>query len=66
MSGDFAWLTEHSRQICEEYSGKWVAVLNGEIIGVGDTATEAAQRAEQEHEGADYILESVDPEPERI
>ncbi len=66
MSSGFAWLTEHSCKICEEYSGKWVAVLNGEIIGVGDTATEAARQAEQEHPVADYILESVDPEPERI
>ena len=66
MSSDFAWLTEHSRKMCEEYSGKWVAVLNGEIIGIGDTATEAARQAELQHPGADYILESVDPEPERI
>lgn len=66
MNGDFAWLTEHSTEICEKYSGKWIAVLNGEVVGVGDTATEAAGQAEEKHEGADYVLESVDVESERI
>ncbi len=66
MSEDFAWLTEHSHEIYEKYSGKWIAVLDGEIVGVGKTATEAAGQAENEHPGAAYILEAVDPEPERI
>jgi hypothetical protein len=66
MNEDFAWLTEHSREIYEKYPGKWIAVLDGKIVGVGDTATEAAAQAEEEHPGADYILEAVDPEPERI
>jgi hypothetical protein len=66
MSADFAWLTKHSREIYEKYAGKWIAVLDGEIVGVGDTATAAAQQAEAEHPGAAYVLEAVDPEPERI
>jgi hypothetical protein len=66
MTGDFAWLSEHSVEIGEKYAGMWIAVLDGQVIGVGDTATAAAEQAEREHEGADYILECVDPEPERI
>jgi len=66
MSEGFAWLTEHSREIYEKYSGKWIAVLDGEIVGVGDTATEAARQADVKHAGAAYVLEAVDPEPERI
>ncbi|HUU97207.1 MAG TPA: DUF5678 domain-containing protein [Phycisphaerae bacterium] len=66
MTDDFAWLTEHSREIFEKYAGKWIAVLDGEVVGVGETATEAADQAEASHPGADYILEAVDPEPERI
>ncbi len=66
MSGDFAWLAEHSREIYEKYAGQWIAVLNGEVVGVGATATEAAAQAEQRHPGGDYILEAVDPEPERV
>jgi hypothetical protein len=66
MSEDFAWLTEHSHEIYEKYSGKWIAVLDGQVIGVGETATEAARQADTEHPGAEYILEAVDPEPERL
>ena len=66
MSADFAWLTDHSREIYEKYSGKWIAVLNGQIVGVANTATEAAGMAEEAHPGADFVLEAVDPEPERV
>ncbi|RMF74060.1 MAG: hypothetical protein D6744_14970 [Planctomycetota bacterium] len=66
MTNDFAWLTEHSREIYNKYAGKWIAVLDGEVIGVGDTATEAAAQAEATHPRTEYILEAVDPEPERI
>lgn len=66
MSDDFAWLTEHSLEIYQMYAGKWIAVLNGKIIGVGDTATEAAAQAEASYPDSDYLLEAVDPEPERV
>ena len=66
MSEDFAWLAEHSLEIYEKFPGKWIAVLGGEIVGVGNTATEAADQAEVKHPEAKYILEWVDPEPERI
>lgn len=57
---DFAWLTDHSQEIHEKYAGKWIAVSNGRIVGIGDTAVEAAKRADEEcHEG-DYILEKVE------
>lgn len=66
MSNDFAWLTEHSNEIYQKYSGKWIAVLDGQIIGVGNTATDAAKQAEEKHPDANYILEAVDMELERI
>lgn len=66
MSHDFAWLTEHSQEMYEKYAGKWIAVLDGEVVGVGDTATEAAAQAEAAHPDASYILEAVDPQPERV
>jgi hypothetical protein len=66
MTQDFAWLTEHSREIHEKYAGKWIAVLNGQVIGVGQTAVEAAGQAESEHPGGDYILEKVEREVDVI
>ena len=66
MSTDFAWLAEHSLDIYEKYAGRWIAVLNGEVVGVGETAVEAADQAESKHPGADYLLEAVDPETDRV
>lgn len=66
MSDDFAWLNEHSREIYEKYPGKWIAVHDGRVVGVGDTAVEAARQAEAECPGGEFLLEAVDPEPERI
>ncbi|RJP32090.1 MAG: hypothetical protein C4547_14590 [Phycisphaerales bacterium] len=66
MHADFAWLTEHSQEIHDKYAGKWIAVLNGEVIGVGDIATDAIEQAEAKHPGANYILESVDSDLECI
>jgi len=66
MSSDFAWLTEHSLEIYEKYAGKWIAVYGGAVVGVGETAVEAAEQAEAKHPGAEFILEAVDAESERV
>ena len=66
MTQDFAWLTEHSREIHEQHAGKWIAVLNGQVIGVGQTAVEAASQAESKDPGGDYILEKVEREVDVI
>jgi Family of unknown function (DUF5678) len=66
MSNDFAWLTEHSLEIYEKYPGKWIAILDGEVVGVGNTAPEAAQQAEAKHPNSAFILEHVDPNTERV
>ena len=66
MSSDFAWLTEHSLEIYEKYAGKWIAVRDSEVVGVGATATEAAEQAKAKRPDAPFILELVDPNPERV
>lgn len=60
MNDDFAWLTEHSLENHEKYAGRWIAVLDGEVVGVGDTAVEAANEAELAHPNSDYILEKIE------
>jgi hypothetical protein len=61
-SSDFAWLVEHSTEIFRKYAGKWIAVHDGEVIGVGETATEAAEHARENTPDAEFILEAVDAE----
>lgn len=61
-SSDFVWLVEKGPELFEKYAGKWIAVYGGEVIGVGDTAPEAAAQAEARVPGVEYILEAIDPE----
>ena len=65
-STDFAWLNEHGAEIVEKYGGKWIAVHDGRVIGVGETATEAAERARVETPGATFILEAVEVEADVV
>ncbi len=57
---DFAWLSDHSPEPYRKYAGKWIAVHDGEVIGVGDTATEAARQADEKNPTGDYILQDLD------
>lgn len=50
----------------EKYAGKWIAVWKGEVIGVGDTAPQAAEQARQKAKDGEYILEALDVEADVI
>lgn len=58
---DFKWLAEHSIDLHEKYAGKWIAVYDGSVVGVGDTATQAAQQARKKAPDGEFILEALDP-----
>lgn len=60
------WLNEHGPELFNQYHGKWIAVRNGEVIGLGDTASSAAQQARQKAPEGDFILEAVDEEADVI
>ncbi len=66
QDSDFNWLVEHGPEIFREYAGKWIAVHDGKVIGVGDTAPEAAAQARQTSPNAEFILEAVDREADVI
>lgn len=57
---DFGWLSDHSPELYRQYAGKWIAVHDGKVIGVGDTATEVAAQADCMQPDGDYILEALD------
>ena len=63
---DFAWLVEHGPELFRAYAGKWIAVHAGEVVGVGDTATEAAEQARAKVEDSEFILEAVEAETDVI
>lgn len=64
--GDFNWLIEHGPELYSKYAGKWIAVRDGKVIGVGDTATQAAEQARTKAEDGDFILEALDTEADVI
>jgi hypothetical protein len=63
---DFAWLTEHGAELIREYAGKWIAVAEGKVVGIGDTAPEAARRAAEKVPAGEFILEHVNAEVDAI
>ena len=66
IDDDFAWLVEQGPRLFREYAGRWIAVHDGEVVGVGDTATEAADQARKKDPNADFSLEAVDREADVI
>jgi hypothetical protein len=59
-NNDFNWLAEHGPELFNKYAGKWIAVHNGEVVGVGDTAPEADEQARKRIPEGDFILEALD------
>lgn len=63
---DFNWLVEQGPDFFTKYAGKWIAVHDGEVVGTGDTATQASQQAREKTGGDDFILEAIDAEADVI
>ena len=42
---DFQWLVAHSQELREQYPDRWVAVYNGQIVGVGESGEAALRMA---------------------
>ncbi len=65
-ASDFTWIAEHSPELSERYAGQWIAVRDAEVVGVGDTASEAADEARRRLPDGDFILEAIDHEADVI
>ena len=63
---DFAWLIETNQQFYDKYAGKWVAIRGSEVIGVGETAVEAATQARKQASDDEFVLEAIDQEADVI
>jgi len=66
IEADAAWMAEHSLEITEKYAGKWIAVFEGRVIGVGATAVEASDQARTLCPEETFILEAVEPHSDVI
>jgi hypothetical protein len=45
MDKDDLWIVEHFSELVTKYSGKYVAVVNEELVAVGDTGKEVEDKA---------------------
>ncbi len=62
----FAWLIDNGDEHSQKYGGKWIAVRDQQVVGVGDTATEAAEKAREKVGEKPFVLEAVEAEPDVI
>ena len=42
---DIAWFNEHVHELMSRYAGKMLAIRDGEVLAVGDTAAEAVTKS---------------------
>ena len=56
---DFVWLSKHTPGLQEEYAGKWIAVVNEEVVGSGDTAIEAYNQSRKRYPEIKPLLDVV-------
>ncbi|KON27035.1 hypothetical protein AC481_05995 [miscellaneous Crenarchaeota group archaeon SMTZ-80] len=56
MTQDHKWIHEHFEELVGKYAGKYVAVANGELVAVGETAGEVDSEARKKYAG---IIPSV-------
>ena len=56
---DCDWLAEHGLELSALYPNKWIAVRDGEVIGVGDTVAQAHDQALKRRPERDFILEQI-------
>ncbi len=45
VSEEFKWLQEHYKELSEKYPGKVVAIVNHELVGIGNTLAEVREQA---------------------
>ena len=59
------WYALHFEELVEHYSGKAIAMVNGQVVAVAETEKEADQAARQLHPESFPLVVTV-PEPEEL
>ncbi len=57
--GDFEWSLRYSLELQEKYEGKWVAILDEKVIGVGETAEKAYESAREKKPDRKPLLTQI-------
>ena len=57
---DFHWMTIHAAELQRKYAGRWVAIVDQHVAGVGKSATAAYRQAKRRHPDGEPILEAIE------
>ena len=59
---DRQWMTAHAVELHRKYPGKWVAIVDQHVAGVGTSATTAYRQAKRRYPDDEPILEAIEKE----
>ncbi len=59
---DERWISEHMRELREQYLNQWVAVFNGEVIAAGKVLAEVESMAHEKTGERDIATRLIEPE----
>jgi hypothetical protein len=60
------WYTSHFEELVEKYPGKAVAIVNGRIVGVGESEQEVDSQARKQYPGETPFVVTVPTEEELV
>ena len=49
MDKDDLWIVKHFSELVTKYAGKYIAVVNQELVAVGESGTEVEDKARKMH-----------------
>lgn len=59
LNKDFLWLTKNTPSLQKKYEGKWVAIVDQKVVGMGKDAKEAYAKAKKNYPDKEPLMEFV-------
>jgi len=59
LKEDFQWLAKNTAQLQKKNAGKFVAIINKNVVGLGKTAKEAYKKAKKAFPDKEPLLDMV-------
>ena len=53
---DLQWWNENCSKLQEEYSGKWIAILDQKVVAVGDDSSDLIEGVESKFRRAPFVV----------
>lgn len=59
LKEDFKWLVKNTTALQKNSAGKFIAIVNKKVVGIGKTAKEAYEKAQKNCPGKEPLLDVV-------